>query len=108
MTRALLPVLVLASASALAQQAVTPVKTADMHPGYGKVENIVPVRLTAGERSAAAGGSAAKSSLEGRPAYRVTVRMADGSVQQRDVDKLEVKVGEDVLLTNAGDVLPDR
>jgi hypothetical protein len=108
MTRALLPVLLLACASAFAQQAVTPVKSDEMHPGYGTVERIVPVRLTARERSAAAGGSTAKSTLEGRPAYRVSVRMADGTLQQRDVDNLEVKVGQDVLLTNAGDVLPDN
>jgi len=108
MAQSLIPVFLLASAGALAQPAVNPVRTADMHPGYGTVESISPVRLVARERSAAAGGSTAKSALEGRPAYRVSVRMADGSVQQRDIDKPEVKVGQDVLLTNAGDVLPDN
>jgi len=108
MAQSLIPVFLLASAGALAQPAVNPVRTADMHPGYGTVESISPVRLVARERSAAAGGSTAKSALEGRPAYRVSVRMADGSMQQRDVDNLEVKVGQDVLLTNAGDVLPDN
>ena len=78
-----------------------------MTPGYGKVEKITEVRVASGERSAAAGGSA-KSALEGRPAYRVWVRMADGSLQRRDIDKPEVKIGQDVLLTNAGDVVPER
>ena len=107
--RALLASLLLAGASgAFAQPAVAPVRTTDMQPGYGTVESIVPVRLLTHERSAAAGGSVAKGSLDGRPAYRVTVRMADGTLQKRDVDNPEVRIGQDVLLTNAGDVLPDN
>ena len=39
--------------------------------------------------------------------YRVAVRMPDGSVQLRDLDKPEFKVGDNVLLTNAGDIVPD-
>ena len=42
-----------------------------------------------------------------RPAWRVTVRMPDGSLQQRDLHKPEFKPGDHVLLTNAGDVVPD-
>lgn len=75
-----------------------------MAPGYGVVESVSEVRLVPRERSAAAGGS---SSSEGRPVYRVGVRMADGTVQYRDLDKPEFKVGDNVLLTNAGDILPD-
>ena len=87
---------------------MTPVPAKSMHPGYGVVESVTPVRLVA-PRSAAAGGSApdASSRDRGRPAYRVRVRMADGSVQYRDLDKREFKVGDNVLLTNAGDILPD-
>ena len=33
--------------------------------------------------------------------------MPDGSVQYRDLDRPEFRAGERVLLTNAGDVLPD-
>ena len=73
-----------------------------MQPGYGVVEKVSEVRLVSKERSAAAGGSS-----EGRPVYRVSVRMADGSLQQRDLDKPEFKIGDNVLLTNAGDILPD-
>ena len=39
--------------------------------------------------------------------YRVAVRMPDGSVQYRDLDRPEFKVGDNVLLTNAGDIVPD-
>lgn len=95
---------------------MTPVPAKSMHPGYGVVESVTPVRLVA-PRSAAAGGSAPDASSpessphssreRGRPAYRVRVRMADGSVQYRDLDKPEFKVGDNVLLTNAGDILPD-
>lgn len=92
---------------------VAPVATQDMKPGYGRVESVTEVRVAKRERSAAAGGSAPRSeqSAEGaeapRPAYRVAVRMADGSVQYRDLAKPEFKVGDNVLLTNAGDIVPD-
>jgi len=39
--------------------------------------------------------------------YRLAVRMADGSVQYRDLDRAEFRPGDRVLLTNAGEVLPD-
>jgi len=76
-----------------------------MQPGYGVVLSIAPVRLVEEERSAAVGGSASAPRVH--PAYRVTVRMADGSVQYRDIDRPEVRPREHVLLTNAGDVVPD-
>jgi hypothetical protein len=91
-----------AVAQAPQEPAVRPIEAKQMQPGYGVVEKVSEVRLVAKERSAAAGGSS-----EGKPVYRVTVRMADGSVQQRDLDKPEFKVGDNVLLTNAGDILPD-
>ena len=49
----------------------------------------------------------APSKREARPVYRVGVRMADGTLQYRDLDKPEFKVGDNVLLTNAGDVVHD-
>ncbi|HET7669780.1 MAG TPA: hypothetical protein VFK84_05210 [Burkholderiales bacterium] len=87
---------------------VAPVATQEMKPGYGRVERITEVRVKR-ERSAAAGGSAQSSDqdAEARPAYRVAVRMADGSLQHRDLAKPEFKVGDNVLLTNAGDIVPD-
>ncbi len=94
---------------ALAQPAspplVSPVPTEQMQPGYGVVEEIAPVKVR--ERSAAAGGSSSRSMSEARPAWRVKVRMPDGSVQYRDLDRREFRPGDHVLLTNAGDVLPD-
>ncbi|HZS66594.1 MAG TPA: hypothetical protein VFA72_05745 [Burkholderiales bacterium] len=100
-------VLVLAASGALAQgeKVVAPVPTQQMQPGYGVVESVTPVRVAA-ERSAAAGGSAATDERP-RPMYRIAVRMPDGSVQYRDLDRPEFKVGDNVLLTNAGDILPD-
>lgn len=101
----------LASSVALAQERVVrPVPTQDMKPGYGVVESVTEVRVVPGERSAAAGGSASAGSngaREGRPAYRIRVRLADGTVQYRDLDKPEFKAGDNVLLTNSGDVVPD-
>ena len=81
-------------ASAAAQQ--------HMEPGYGIVEQVTPVQVR--EASAAAGGS---STASARPIYRLKVRMGDGSVQYRDLDRPEFRPGDRVLLTNAGDVLPD-
>ena len=100
-------VLALTATAALAggEKVVTPVPTNQMRPGYGVVESVTPVKLIA-ERSAAAGGSASTAE-RARPMYRVTVRMPDGSVQYRDLDRPEFKVGDNVLLTNAGDIVPD-
>jgi hypothetical protein len=87
------------------EPAVTPIKSEKLRPGYGIVESVSEVRVVP-ERSAAAGGSA-PGSREGRPMYRLRVRMADGGVQVRDLDKRDFRAGDKVLLTNAGDVLPD-
>ena len=92
-------------ASAAAQPTVSPVPSEQMQPGYGVVEEVTPVKLR--ERSAAAGGSSSASSAGATPAWRVKVRMPDGSVQIRDLDRREFRPGDHVLLTNAGDVLPD-
>jgi hypothetical protein len=104
--------LVLGAASAFAQNPVVqepkvaPIKTQEMKPGYGVVESVTEVQVVR-SRSAAAGGSAPGAS-SGRPMYRVAVRMPDGSLQIRDLDKPEFKVGDNVLLTNAGDIVPDE
>jgi hypothetical protein len=89
------------ASTAAAQSLAQPLPPQAMQPGYGVVEKVTPVRVR--ERSAAAGGSSA----EARPVYRLAVRMADGSVQYRDLDRAEFRPGERVLLTNSGDVLPD-
>jgi len=83
---------------------VTPVPAKAMKPGYGVVESVTEVQVV--ERSAAAGGSA-QGERSGKPMYRIGVRMPDGRMQYRDLDKPEFKVGDNVLLTNAGDIVPD-
>lgn len=98
--------LALLAAHALAGEPVVgPVPSGQMRPGYGVVETVAEVRV-APERSAAAGGSV-PAAERGRPMYRVTVRMPDGSRQVRDMDKPEFRAGDHVLLTNAGDIVPD-
>ena len=101
---AALSVCAVAPAQPARDAAVTPVPSKGMHPGYGVVQSVTPV-LVVPPRSAAAGGSARREA--GRPAYRVAVRMGDGRVQYRDLDKPEFKRGDNVLLTNAGDIVPD-
>ena len=116
MARPIAALLAFAVVSAFAADPVTrepvvsPVATQAMKPGYGRVESITEVRVAKRERSAAAGGSAPsseKTADAARPAYRVGVRMADGSLQYRDLERPEFKVGDNVLLTNAGDIVPD-
>jgi hypothetical protein len=111
MTRAVLLAALVVGANAFAQPQVPPIAPQSMQPGYGVVEEITPVQVRAsraGERSAAAGGSSsAPSSAPAKPAYRLKVRMPDGSVQHRDIDRPEFRPGDRVLLTNAGDVVPD-
>jgi len=109
MARAIAVVVAFAAVSSIAaaqERAVQPIPAKEMRPGYGVVESVRPVRVASGERSAAAGGSA-PSGDAARPVYRVGVRLADGTLQYRDLDKPEFKVGDTVLLTNAGDVVPD-
>ena len=95
------------SARAAAQPIAAPLPHERMQPGYGVVERVTPLRLSQSthERSAAAGGSSPRGNA--RPVYRIAVRMADGSLQYRDLDRPEFRPGDRVLLTNAGDVLPD-
>jgi hypothetical protein len=97
---------VVSSIAAAQERVVQPIPAQEMRPGYGVVESVRPVTVSPHERSAAAGGSA-PSSDAARPVYRVGVRLADGTLQYRDLDKPEFKVGDNVLLTNAGDVVPD-
>lgn len=103
---ALLACALVSGQAAAKEPVVKPIPAEEMHPGYGVVESIKEVKLASGEPSAAAGGSA-PSANDVRPVYRVGVRLADGTLQYRDLDKPEFKVGDNVLLTNAGDVVPD-
>ena len=98
--------LLFAAAAAFAQDepVVSPIPAKEMKPGYGVVASVTEVQLL--ERSAAAGGSA-RGETTFQPMYRIGVRMPDGAMQYRDLDKPEFKVGDNVLLTNAGDILPD-
>jgi hypothetical protein len=105
--RAIATLLLLTAASAFAQEPVVKaVPAKEMKPGYGVVASVTEVQLLSRERSAAAGGTA-QDAQSTRPMYRIGVRMPDGSIQYRDLDRPEFKVGDNVLLTNAGDILPD-
>ena len=77
---------------------------AEQHPGYGVVETITPLRRKP-EASASAGASGA--ARRDTTTWLVRVRMDDGTIQVREIRKRSVAVGSRVLLTNAGDVLPD-
>jgi hypothetical protein len=92
-----------ASLSAGGQDLRTP--AAQERPGYGVVESITPLRDVPAEDSASAGSSAPSLAPT---TYLVRVRMDDGSIQIRQVrKKRSVAVGKRVLITNAGDVLPE-
>ena len=106
MPRSFFLAILLASRAAAAEPLVAPLAPERMQPGYGVVESVTPVRVAVRERSAAAGSSGSERA-EARAAYRLAVRMPDGSIQYRDLDRPEFRPGEHVLLTNAGDVLPD-
>ncbi len=113
--RTIATLLLFAAAAAFAQDepVVKPVPPKDMKPGYGVVASVTEVQLMSREpkesrqRSAAAGGGSAQGKTAFQPMYRIGVRLPDGSMQYRDLDKPEFKVGDNVLLTNAGDILPD-
>ena len=73
----------------------------DKHPGYGVVEAVAPVKAA----PSATAGASAPSQAKGK--YRLRVRLDDGTIQYRTVDKREFSAGDRVLLTNAGDVVPE-
>jgi hypothetical protein len=72
------------------------------------VESVAPIRAAPAEESASAGSSAPAPSTR----YLVRVRMDDGSIQIRELKKRSaapggIAEGKRVLITNAGDVLPE-
>ena len=75
----------------------------ERHPGYGVVESVAPLPPA----ESASAGASVPSSDSRTGLYLVRVRMSDGSVQIREVKKRRFTVGDRVLLTNAGDVVPD-
>jgi hypothetical protein len=75
----------------------------DRRPGYGTVELVTPVR----QPESASAGASAPSKSGAKAVYLLRVRMNDGTIQIREVKKHKFAVGERVLLTNAGDVVPD-
>lgn len=82
----------------------SPTPAAEERPGYGVVQSITPVRAEPAEESASAGSSAP---TRPRTTYLVRVKLDDGSIQIRQLKKRSIVVGKRVLITNAGDVLPD-
>ena len=71
-------------------------------PGYGVVQSVTPLR----QAESASAGASVPAARRG-PAFLVRVRMEDGSIQIREVKKRRFSAGDRVLLTNAGDVVPD-
>ncbi len=79
---------------------------ADQTPGFGVVQSIIRLPpSTPAEQSASTGSSSAPAKR--KTVYLVRVKMDDGSYQVREVAHSRVRVGQRVLVTNAGDVLPD-
>lgn len=82
--------------------AALPAVAGNDYPGYGVVQSI---KRLSPEPSASAGASA--PGKKRAATYLVRVKMDDGSVQVRQVKSRDVGVGQRVLVTNAGDVLPE-
>lgn len=102
MKKLLLALAFLAASPAAASDPARRAAAGEQHPGYGVVEMITPLRP---EPSASAGASGTPRRSAAR--WLVKVRMDDGTIQVREIRKRTVAVGNRVLLTNAGDVLPD-
>src|SRR3954467_9551430 len=75
-------------------------------PGYGVVKSVTAVPTASGKEESASAGSSAPAAAS-HTTYLVTVRMDDGSFQIRQLKKPIVGVGKRVLITNAGDVVPE-
>lgn len=93
-----------------------PASAQTRYPGYGTVQSITPVKPAPkkplsdpyrrdSDKASASAGASAESPFPQRPTYRITIRMDDGRTQTREVAKPEVRRGQRVLLTNAGDVV---
>jgi hypothetical protein len=99
--------------AALGANVVTPPDK--QRPGFGVVKSVTPVpTATTAAPTAATARSKEESASSGSSApaashttYLVTVRMDDGSYQIRQLKKPVVGVGKRVLITNAGDVVPE-
>ncbi len=85
---------------------LVPASAADQGPGYGVVQSITRLPARPAAPSASAGGSA-PSKAKRTATYLVRVKMDDGSYQVREVTRREVGIGQRVLITNAGDVVPE-
>jgi hypothetical protein len=88
---------------------IAPTPAAQQRPGYGVVEQVIALRRADAEPSASAGssGPGGASPSRSRGSYLVKVRMEDGTIQVRSQRRGGFSIGERVLLTNAGDVVPD-
>src|SRR5690348_17388739 len=87
----------LAACASTAPQSAPRVATNEMsyRPGQGEVIAATQARPPI---SAAAGGSAAAPAPTITPAYRLTIRMSDGTVQYVDTDNREITAGSRVEL----------
>jgi hypothetical protein len=90
-----------------AQQTAAATPADQERPGYGVVESITALRPAPAEESASAGASAPGRRKAAGGTYLVRVRLDDGSIQIRNVKKRAYKVGDRVLISNAGDIVRD-
>jgi hypothetical protein len=95
-----------AAMCALADHSPILVPEPEHRPGYGVVESIKPVPAEPDEESAST-GSTAPGEARAKTTYLVRVRLDDGSIQIRQLKNPSVAVGRRVLITNAGEVLPE-
>jgi len=80
--------------------AVAPSPSTVFHTGYGVVDSVAQVRV-APPASASAGSSSASAFT----AYRLTLRMDDGTVQTIDQDNRSFMVGDRVQITPDGHIV---
>ncbi|MGE5641071.1 MAG: hypothetical protein ACM30H_13345 [Clostridia bacterium] len=86
---------------------LVPASAAGQAPGFGVVQSITRLPAAAPEESASSGASSAPSKAKRKALYLVRVKMDDGSYQVREVARRPARIGQRVLVTNAGDVLPE-
>jgi hypothetical protein len=91
------PVATVATPGTVVAVPAQPAVVAAFRPGFGVIESVAMVRMVPPAASASAGSSRAASA-----AYRLMVRMDDGSVQTIDQDSRSFLVGDRIQITSDG------
>ncbi len=79
-----------------------PPVVASFHTGFGVVESISPINVVPPAQPSASAGSSTVAPFN---AYRLTVRMDDGTVQTIDQDNRSFVVGDRIQITSDGRVI---